>query len=221
MSEIPVPEVIPVFPLPQTVLLPAEVLPLHIFEPRYKDMVRDALRTHRVIGMVEPMPGHESELAGRPPLRPVGCAGFIARHAALSDGRYLVWLVGFRKFTIEEELHSLTAYRQARIRPSPDTLTAEAEEAVRPLRLLLLASLPTLVSDTQEKVAQMMGELARVDDDQLVAVACHALRLPAHRKRELLEAGGILQRYLLLHGEVEEFLSSQPAVAPIRSRYVN
>ena len=221
MSEIAIPDVIPIFPLPQTVLLPAEVLPLHIFEPRYRDMIRDALGTHRVIGMVEPMPGHEDLLAGRPPLRSVGCAGFIARHAELSDGRYLIWLVGFRKFTIEEEIRSVTPYRQARIRPSSDALSREGREAVRPLRLLLLASLPTLVNDTEEKVAEMMKELAEVDDDQLIAVACHALSLPADRKREILEAGGIVQRYLLLHDVVEDFLSSQAAVVPFQSKYVN
>lgn len=221
MSEIPIPDVIPIFPLPKTVLLPAEVLPLHIFEPRYRDMIRDALETHRVIGMVEPLPGHEGELAGRPPLRSVGCAGFIARHAALSDGRYLIWLVGFKKFTIEEELRSITAYRQARIRPAAEPLSVEGRNAVRPLRLLLLASLPTLVSDTEEKIAEMMKELAAVDDDQLIAVACHALGLSADRKREILEAGGIAQRYLLLHDVIEEFLSSQPTVVPFQSRYVN
>ena len=58
------PDVLPIFPLPRTVLLPGEVLPLHIFEPRYRDMVRDALGGHRVIGMVQLEPGHEGEFVG-------------------------------------------------------------------------------------------------------------------------------------------------------------
>jgi len=57
-----VPDVIPIFPLPRVVLLPGEVLPLHVFELRYTDLVRDAIASHRVIGMVEVMPGFEDDL---------------------------------------------------------------------------------------------------------------------------------------------------------------
>ena len=89
-----VPDTIPLFPLPRTVLLPGELLPLHVFEERYRAMVREAVVGHRVIGIVAVAPGHEEEHLDAPPLEEVGCVGFVAQHRELDDGRFLIWLVG-------------------------------------------------------------------------------------------------------------------------------
>ena len=71
------PPTIPLFPLPNVVLFPNVLLPLHIFEPRYRDLVRDALAGDQVIGMVLLRPGYEGDYDGRPPIYSVGCAGLI------------------------------------------------------------------------------------------------------------------------------------------------
>lgn len=87
-------------------------MPLNIFEPRYLSMVDDALRTHRVIGMVQPENG---DVKGKPPLFPVGCAGKITTFAETGDGRYLVTLTGVARYQIAEELTGMTPYRQCRV----------------------------------------------------------------------------------------------------------
>ena len=106
---------VPLFPLPNVVLFPGVYLPLHIFEPRYRDMVRDALRGDRLIGMVLLREGGgDPGTAGNPPVYPTGCTGLITNCAELSDGRYNIVLRGQYKFRILDEDHTLR-YRRARV----------------------------------------------------------------------------------------------------------
>ena len=98
----------PIFPLPGAILLPGGNLPLNIFEPRYLQMTRDAMRTDRVIGMVQPNGGGTD----CPRLFAVGCAGRITSFAETEDGRYLITLTGVCRFDLIEELTVATPYRQ-------------------------------------------------------------------------------------------------------------
>jgi hypothetical protein len=100
----------PVFPLRGCLLLPGGNLPLNIFEPRYLAMVRDAMRTDRVIGMVQPR--HESDREPLPALFRTGCAGRISSFDEAEDGRYLITLTGLCRFDIARELAVSTPYRQ-------------------------------------------------------------------------------------------------------------
>jgi len=105
------PDVIPVFPLPGALLLPRARLPLNIFEPRYLAMLDDALKSdHRLIGMVQPF----EEMAPRPKLHRIGCAGRITSLSETEDGRYLIALTGILRFRIGEELEGFTPYRRVR-----------------------------------------------------------------------------------------------------------
>src|SRR5215208_6456014 len=97
------PPTIPIFPLPNAVLFPNVYLPLHIFEPRYRAMVGDALTGDRIIGMVLLQPGFEPDYEGRPAVYPVGCAGVITHSEPLPDGRYNIVLRGIEKFRITGE----------------------------------------------------------------------------------------------------------------------
>src|SRR6187399_1861593 len=108
------PPTIPIFPLPNVVLFPNVFLPLHIFEPRYRAMVADALRGDRIIGMTLLRPGFETDYEGRPPVYPVGCAGLITHSEALPDARFNIVLRGMEKFRIVGEDES-RRYRLARI----------------------------------------------------------------------------------------------------------
>jgi Lon protease-like protein len=108
------PLVIPVFPLAGALLLPRGQMPLNIFEPRYLAMVDDAIRTHRVIGMIQPEP-EDGRQTGEPELLKVGCLGRITQFAETGDDRYVLTLTGISRFRILEELTVSTPYRQARI----------------------------------------------------------------------------------------------------------
>ena len=94
------PQVIPVFPLSGVLLLPRGQLPLNIFEPRYLNMVDDAMAGDRLIAMVQATGG----LSARPDLADVGCVGRVTSFAETSDGRYLITLTGCSRFRIASEL---------------------------------------------------------------------------------------------------------------------
>src|SRR5258707_15575916 len=94
------PPSIPLFPLPNVVLFPNVFLPLHIFEPRYREMVADALKGDRIIGMALLRAGYESNYEGRPPVYDIGCAGVITHAQRLADGRYDIVLRGPARFPV-------------------------------------------------------------------------------------------------------------------------
>jgi uncharacterized protein len=106
--------IIPVFPLPTTVFYPGTSLPLHIFEPRYRQMTADALEGKRQIGMVLLKPGYEEEYYNKPQIYSVGCVGNIEKEITHLDGKYNFTLIGLRRFCIISEKED-KAYRQAEI----------------------------------------------------------------------------------------------------------
>jgi Lon protease-like protein len=129
----------PIFPLSGAILLPGGNLPLNIFEPRYLQMTKDAMRGDKVIGMIQPS-GSISN--GEPALYPVGCAGEITSFETTDDGRYLITLTGLCRFEIVEELTVATPYRQVvagfdswqgdlEPKAAPDSLRPELIDALR------------------------------------------------------------------------------------------
>src|SRR5215467_11468730 len=102
------------FPLPNLVLFPHVMQPLHMFEPRYRRMTRDALAGDRLIALVLLRPGWEADYKGRPPVHAVACLGRILAEERLNDGRYNLLLRGLGRIRIEEELPRETPYRVAR-----------------------------------------------------------------------------------------------------------
>ncbi|BEV45684.1 LON peptidase substrate-binding domain-containing protein [Afipia carboxidovorans] len=124
------PEIIPVFPLPGALLLPRGQMPLNIFEPRYLEMVDDALRDgHRMIGIIQPDIAN-SESEEHPRLFRIGCVGRITQFGETGDGRYILELTGVARFQVVEELTVLTPYRQCRVDffPFIDDFTARKGE---------------------------------------------------------------------------------------------
>jgi Lon protease-like protein len=205
-----VPDVIPIFPLPRVVLLPSEVLPLHVFEPRYIELVRDAVASHRVIGMVEVLAGHEDELPQSPPVREIGCVGFIAAHEELEDGRFLLWLLGLERFHIERELDVPTSYRQVRVQYKPTLESPKRLAGIRPLRQELRSLLPTLVDLDAASRELFSNHMAEVSDAQLIALAAQILELPSERKQTLLEAATLSERFLMVYEDLYRHLDQNP-----------
>lgn len=113
MSALTYPDIIPIFPLGGTILLPQAVLPLHIFEPRYKQMVEKAMERDSFIGMIQPV-GEEGE-----EVHTIGCLGKIEQFQQLPNSNYLVQLHGVLRFMLVGELNVDTMYRQAQVDYSP------------------------------------------------------------------------------------------------------
>jgi len=106
------PDTVPVFPLSGALLLPRSRLPLHIFEPRYLQMLDDALKTkERLIGMVQPNPGPGDGSR----LHRIGCAGRVTQFSETEDGRYLITLTGVSRFRIQSEVEGFTPYRRCAV----------------------------------------------------------------------------------------------------------
>jgi Lon protease-like protein len=112
------PDTIPIFPLPGALLLPRARLPLHIFEPRYLQMIEDAMKTPaRLIGMIQPREVPNGQ--GEKRLQAIGCAGRLTGFSETEDGRYMVSLTGISRFRVTEELSGFTPYRRCAVDWAP------------------------------------------------------------------------------------------------------
>jgi len=191
------PGTIPIFPLPGALLLPRGQMPLNIFEPRYLEMVDDALRDgRRLIGMIQP----DTAQAGtedKPALFKVGCVGRITQLAETGDGRYLIQLTGVARFRIESELEVVTSYRQCRVTYAPfadDFVARKGEEAVD--RKALLDALSAFLKANDLK-ADWEG-IEKAPNEALVnALAMMSPYGPAE-KQALLEAPDLKTRAEIL-----------------------
>lgn len=198
------PQKLPVFPLPGALLLPRADLPLNIFEPRYLEMVSDALSGERIIGIIQPR--DDSDTAERPELMKVGCAGRITSYAETPDGRMLVTLTGVSRFSIKSELTVDTAYRQvvANFKPFAIDLVMDlgAAEVNRPA--LLTAFKDYL---TANNMSADWSEINAASTEVLVNTLSLLAPYPASEKQALLEAPDLKTRADVLVALTEMALS--------------
>jgi uncharacterized protein len=180
------PPTIPVFPLPNVVLFPSVFLPLHIFEPRYRTMVDDALNGDRIIGMVLLRPGWERDYEGRPPVYPIGCAGVITHAERLTDGRFNIVLRGMEKFRVTAEEND-RPYRIACVDAIPER-SADADRLEIRAERRRLEALLVPQPDADPKVPTSMP------DEDLVNALAQYLEFEPVEKQALLERDGVLQR---------------------------
>jgi Lon protease-like protein len=183
------PPSIPLFPLPNVVLFPNVFLPLHIFEPRYRQMVADALEGDRIIGMVLLRPGWEADYEGRPPVYPIGCAGLITHAEPLADGRYNIVLRGLEKFRIVQE-EAARGYRVAQVEALLEGLSDAERSSIRVERRRLEA---LLVPQPEGRGADSKVPPSMPDEDLVNALAQY-LELEPVEKQALLERDGLLAR---------------------------
>ena len=183
--------VLPIFPLPNVVLFPNVFLPMHIFEPQYRQMTADALAGDRIIGMVVLKPGHEADYEGTPPVYPTGCSGLITHSEKLDDGRYNLVLRGIEKFSIQSEEPPAPGrlYRNAVISPIHETVTDAHRLTLRTERV----KLQTLLEEHYSGMAEARLPEAMPDEDLINALAQY-LEFDPMERLALLERPGPLAR---------------------------
>ena len=188
MPSASLPDRIPIFPLPNVVLFPHVHLPLHIFEPRYREMVADAIDGDRMIGMVLLRDGWRRHAGPNPPIYPIGCAGRITHVAPLADGRYDIVLRGIERFRVQDEDHSRT-YRIARVDALPDGSSAERQRHLQAGRRRLEALIER--QGTSVSASRIPPGMA---DGELVNVLSQYLEFEPLERQALLEKDGPCER---------------------------
>jgi Lon protease-like protein len=178
---------IPLFPLPEVVLFPSVDRPLVIYEPRYREMVADALKGDRTIGMVRLRPGFETDYEGRPPIDAIGCVGVIQESEQLPDGRYIILLRGVTTFRVLSE-DQRKSYRRARVEVIPEVVKDEDRGPLSEARERLAAMLVT--------VLPLDAGLPdpSLDDAEFVNLVAQALKMPESDRQDLLERSSVLSR---------------------------
>jgi uncharacterized protein len=177
---------LPLFPLPNVVLFPGVLLPLHIFEPRYRALVADALEADRRLGMVLLRPGWERDYDGKPPIHAIGCSGVIVHSARLDDGRYNIVIRGLERFRIVGEDHT-RAYRRATVEALADPIDESAQGALGDVRIRLGARLRLSPEVSGADVAASEMRLSSMCDEDFVHTVAQYLDLEPIEKQALLE----------------------------------
>lgn len=182
------------FPLPDVVLFPTVVQPLHIFEPRYRQLTADALSDDRLIALVLLKPGWEEDYALRPPVHSIACLGRILNEQKIKDGRYNLLLHGLRRIRIVKELAPVRLYREARVELLDERAGAASpeEKVLRSELSKQLLPLMKIQAGAREQAEKLLASdlpLGRLCD-----LFGFALPLESSIKQQLLEEMDVARR---------------------------
>ena len=197
-------ELIPLFPLPQTVFYPNTLLPLHIFEPRYRQMVAEALEGGRKIGMVLLLPGWEANYFAAPPIASVGCVGEIEKHVRLEDGKYNMALKGLSRFQIVGETEG-KPYRRAKIEALKEINDQNLVSGPNPLKEELIRHCHDYIRQlpSGENFKKEMNLNACKSLSHLTDQIATQLNLTVEQKQKLLEEQDVLLRVDNIHATLK------------------
>lgn len=195
-------ERLPLFPLSNVVLFPRVKTPLHLFEPRYRQLARDVLAGERRVVMAVVRPEHVDDMPGNPPVFPVACCGAVTESQRLPDGRYNLVLHGEHRVRIVEELplEPPRLFRMARVERLEDAYPDDQRERVARLRAAIVEDVGVLVRRTQPDRSHAFDPelFAGVDDATFVNAVSNAFAFPVEEKQGLLEADSIPERFARL-----------------------
>ncbi len=187
------------FPLPNLVLFPHVMQPLHIFEPRYRDLLEEALASDHLVTMATLAPGWEKDYEGRPPLFPMACLGRVVVHHQVADGAYNVLVVGLKRVRLLRELPSSKSFREAQVEICEDSYPPEEAASTsilqRRLRNAFLEILPEL-PQAQEQLDQLLGR--DVSLGALTDIISYMLDIELAKKETLLVEANVHRRTELL-----------------------
>ena len=204
------PSQIPIFPLPNAVLFPNVFMPLHIFEPRYCEMVRDVVSNDRIIGMVLLKDGWNLHADPNPPVYAVGCAGIITHIESLDDSRYNIVLRGFERFRVAQEDQTRT-YRCAAVDIFPEQVSADGKLQLDRDK----QKLKQLLNQSQSRTSPEAKIPRDMPTEDLVNTLAQYLEFEPVEKQALLERIGPLERCKALVDLLEmRLLMSNKATTP-------
>jgi len=196
---------LPIFPLPNCVLLPGGLLPLHVFEPRYRELTRDCLAGHHLMGIARLRPGYQTGYHGKPPIYERCGVGKIICSEELDDGRFVLLLRGVGRAELARELSGERTYRVVEARQLVDGVVDPAEATDHRRRLITLCD---RLAEVIEQGGPQLRDLVRsVDDPGACADAvAAALIMDADARQELLEACCPVMRLQRTLGHVSHLL---------------
>jgi Lon protease-like protein len=200
---------LPIFPLPDVVFFPDTVLPLHVFEPRYRRMIADCLAGDRQLAVVMLRSGWERDYHGRPPVHAVAGAGEIVQAEALADGRYNILLDGQMRIRIEEELATDAPYRLVRARRLTDVLPPDGGAALGDQLRTLRAAYAKLLDALGQAHADVVGRLtvAGAGPGAVIDRIVSAVVPDAEVRQSILEAEAVAERLDLAVTALSDLLS--------------
>lgn len=206
------PDTVAVFPLTGALLLPRAKLPLHLFEPRYLQMMEDALKTpERLIGMVQPSEVKERNGSG---LHTIGCAGRVTQFSETEDGRYLITLSGVSRFRVLDEVDGFTPYRRCKVSWEGFAQDLDDEESDPSFDRSAFMSLLGRYFDARS-LSTDWDTLKEAEDELLINSLSMMLDFEPEEKQALLEAPSLprrretlvaLMEYALRGGRAEEVM---------------
>lgn len=183
------------FPLPNLVMFPHVLQPLHVFEPRYRALLEEALDDDRLIAMAILAPGWEKHYEGRPKLSPTACLGRVLTHQKVEGDRYNILLAGLRRVRIVEELPPEKPFREAQVELLEDIYPAESAGERPAAQLRLLKQFRRLLPNMPE-VHQQLEELLCTDVSlgMLTDLISYTMQWPIEVKEQLLSEADVDRR---------------------------
>jgi len=216
---------IALFPLPNVVMFPRIQCPIHIFEPRYRQMFESALAGDGRIGMATIRPECLDDIRGDPEMYEIGCAGVITENHRLPNGRYNLVLMGTQRFRIlsEEPRPAGRLFRTAHIELLDDLLPREQAQRIVSLRPALIELARSFIaqSDRQRALRFAQQDLASVDDAALVNGLASGFPLSAVEKQQLLDVDTIAERYERLMAVLELRLAESGALGAVPAKTIH
>ena len=205
------PETIPVFPLPGVLLLPHGRLPLNIFEPRYLNLIADALGQGRTMGMVQPVHAEPDPVSDTAELYRTGCLGRITSFAETDDGRFLITLTGVSRFRIAGELESVRGYRRVAARYDAFAHDLQEDTGATAGRSRLLDAVRAYFR--LQGIDTDWAAIKDASDGALIASLAMTCPFEPREKQALLECPGLIERGELLTTLMEMAVHGSKAVA--------
>ena len=196
--------VIPLFPLPTTVFYPNTSLPLHIFEPRYRSMVADALNGKGEIGMILLKPGWKSDYQGTPEIMTIGCLGKIKQYSELPEGKYNILLSGLYRFRILNEIKG-KIYRQAQVEFLKEINDKDLTSEPSPIKEQLIKIMRLYLKNLPEgkKIEHTLDMKNCQNLAEFVDKLTHHFDLPVNKMQEFLEQQDVQKRANALYSLIE------------------
>lgn len=197
--------VVRLFPLPNLVLYPHVMQPLHVFEPRYRELLEDALNNDGLIAMAVLEPGWEADYEGSPPIAEYACLGKVITYHRLEDGRYNVLLLGVRRVRMVHELEPLRSFRQAEVELLDDCYDGVSEQELGRLQQELLEAFQRQLPDGCQASDQLTELLSQhLPLGLLTDLAAYTLPLDVETKQNLLSEEHVVARAKMLLEALEE-----------------